>query len=307
MAMSRGWYLGRVAVLLAGCLAAPIVGLAQDYTTYPTVKNPARYGTIWAPFYEKANQLTAQARASLPHRLDIPFGDDPKQRLDVYSPPKPVKNAPVLLFLHGGGFQEGDRAHYGFVATPFAAHGIITVVSGYRLATPGVHYPAQSDDTKAAIRWIHANIAQFGGDPSAIYLSGHSVGATLVADVSFDRSWTKTAGLPADTIKGIVAISGDYDLSPGEDVPYAPTPELEALASPMRHLDNPPRLAVCAGGTKEGKRGEMAEELNERLLEKGVQSRLLIMQGADHKDTVLALGEPASELTRMVLEMIARK
>jgi acetyl esterase/lipase len=295
------------AAVVAWILCAPAMLHAQDYTKYDTVNNPARYGTIWAPFYQKADELTAQTRKALPHHLDIPFGQTAKQRLDVYLPAKPVKNAPVLLFLHGGGFMEGDRAHYGFVARPYAEKGIITVVSGYRLAKRGVPYPAQSDDTKAAIAWIHQNIARFGGDPGSIFLSGHSVGATLAADVSFDRSWMQQAGVPRVAIKGIAAISGDYDLSPGENVDYAPTAELEAKASPLRRVADPAPLAVVAAGTNEGKMRASAEELQQKLAAKGVDSRLLVLEGADHKDTVLALGDPGSSLSAAVLEMIERK
>jgi acetyl esterase/lipase len=293
--------------IVACLLLAPLTLHAQDYTKYDTVNNPKRYGTIWAPFYQKANQLTAQTRTDFPHHLDISFGDSPKQALDVYLPKKPVKNAPVLLFLHGGGFMEGDRAHYGYVARPYAEKGIITVVSGYRMAKRGVPYPAQSDDTKAAIVWIHKNIAKFGGDPNRIFLSGHSVGATLSADVSFDRSWMKQAGVPHDAIKGIALISGDYDLSPGENADYAPTAELEERASPDRHIVDPAPLAVVAAGTNEGKMRASAEEIEQRLTAKGVKSKLLILEGADHKDTVLALGDPGSTLAAAVLEMIGRK
>lgn len=284
--------------------ALPAVVGAQDFTTYPTVKNPDRYGPLWRPFYAKANELTAQTRAALPNHLDIPFGADPKQRLDVYLPANPVKNAPVLLFLHGGGFMEGDRAHYGFVADPYARHGIITVVSGYRLATPGVHYPAQSDDAKSAILWIHKNIAKFGGDPGTLFLSGHSVGATLIADVSVNRAWMKAAGVAPDSIKGIIAISGDYDLSPGENAPYAPTAEIEAQASPLRHIVDPAAAAVIAYGTKEPKARPSAEDLAGQLQAKGVKTRLLALEGADHKDTALAFGTDDSILANAVIELI---
>lgn len=294
------------AAFAACVLVAPLALHAQDYTKYDTVNNPKRYGTIWAPFYRKANELTEQTRAAFPHHLDIPFGATPKQRLDVYLPKNPVRNAAVLLFLHGGGFMEGDRAHYGFVARPYAEKGIITVVSGYRLAKRGVPYPAQSDDTKAAIVWLHKNIARFGGDPNRIFLGGHSVGATLAADVSFDRGWMKQAGVPPGAIQGIAAISGDYDLSPGENVDYAPNAELEALASPLRHMVDPAPLAVVAAGTNEGKMRASSEDLQRRLSAKGVDSRLLVLEGADHKDTVLALGDPGSELAATVLEMIGR-
>ena len=218
-----------------------------------------------------------------------------------------MKNAPVLLFLHGGGFMEGDRAHYGYVARPYVEQGVITVVSGYRMAKRGVPYPAQSDDTKAAIVWIHKNIGKFGGDSHRIFLSGHSVGATLSADVSFDRSWMKKAGVPHDAIKGIALISGDYDLSPGENADYAPTAELEERASPDRHIIDPAPLAVVAAGTNEGKMRASAEDIAQRLTAKGVKSNLLILEGADHKDTVLAFGEPGSTLSAAVLEMIGRK
>jgi acetyl esterase/lipase len=293
--------------LIACLLMAPLVLHAQDYTKYDTVNNPQRYGTIWAPFYQKANELTAQTRADFPHHLDISFGDSPKQALDVYLPKKPVKNAPVLLFLHGGGFMEGDRAHYGYVARPYAEKGIVTVVAGYRMAKRGVPYPAQSDDTKAAIVWIYKNIAKFGGDPNTIFVSGHSVGATLSGDVSFERSWMKQAGVPHDAIKGIAAISGDYDLSPGENVDYAPTAELEERASPLRHIVDPALLAVVAAGTNEGKMRASSEDLAQKLTAKGVKTRLLVLEGADHKDTVLALGDPGSTLAAAVLEMIGRK
>ncbi len=300
--------MNRLRIAFAACLfVAPLALHAQDYRKYDTVNNPQRYGTIWAPFYQKADELTAQTRAAFPNHLDIPFGETPKQRLDVYLPEKPVKNAPVLLFLHGGGFMEGDRAHYGYVATPYVQKGIITVVSGYRLAKRGVPYPAQSDDTKAAIVWIHKNIARFGGDPNTIFLSGHSVGATLAADVSFDRSWMQQAGVPHDAIKGIAAISGDYDLSPGENVDYAPNAELEARASPLRHIIDAAPLAVVAAGTNEGKMRASSEDLQQRLSAKGVRTRLLVLEGADHKDTVLALGDPGSSLAAAVLEMIGRK
>lgn len=293
---------------LIACLAmAPLLLHAQDYTKYDTVNNPKRYGTIWAPFYQKANELTAQTRADFPHHLDISFGASPKQALDVYLPKKPVKNAPVLLFLHGGGFMEGDRAHYGYVARPYAEKGIVTVVSGYRMAKRGVPYPAQSEDTRAAIVWIHENIAKFGGDPNTIFVSGHSVGATLSGDVSFDRSWMQKAGVPHDAIKGIAAISGDYDLSPGENVDYAPTAELEERASPLRHIVDPAPVAVVAAGTNEGKMRASSEDLAQRLTAKGVKTRLLVLEGADHKDTVLAFGDPGSALAAAVLEMIGRK
>ena len=304
-------YLRLLAAGAASLAFWPAALNAQDYSTYPTVMNPAKYGTIWAPFYAKANELTREARAELPHHLDIAYGSDPKQRLDVYLPPKSIarvagNRAPVLLFFHGGGFKEGDRAHYGFVAVPYAKHGIITVVSGYRLAVGGVHYPAQADDAKSAVLWIHKNIAQYGGDPDRIFLSGHSVGATLSGEVGFDRSWLKNEDISPDVIKGIAAVSGEYELRPGANPDYAPTPEIEARASPLRHMGNPAPFAVVACGDMEKGMKSSSESLNEHLLGKGVKTKFVLLNGADHKDTVLAFGTEGSPLSKAVLQMIER-
>jgi acetyl esterase/lipase len=293
-----------VTAFLLAMLAMTGPSSAQDFDSYPTVTNPQRYGDQWRAFYVEANRRTAQTRSALPHHLDIAFGADPKQRLDVYLPPNPVKNAPVLLFLHGGGFIEGDRSHYGFVAAPYAKHNVITVVSGYRLATPGVTYPAQSEDAKAAIVWISNNIEKFGGDPRELFLSGHSVGATLIADVSFDRAWMRSAGLKTDSIKGIAAISGDYDLSPGENVAYAPTAELEAQASPLRRIVDPAPVALIAYGTQEPRMQDSAQTLVQRLQARPIKTRLLALPGENHRDTALSFGTSDSTLANAVLELI---
>jgi hypothetical protein len=94
------------------------------------------------------------------------------------------------------------------------------------------------------------------------------------------------------------------DLSPGENADYAPNAELEERASPLRHIVDPAARAVVAAGTNEGKMRASSEDLERRLSAKGVKTRLLVMAGADHKDTVLALGDPASPLAAAVLQMI---
>ena len=103
---------------------------AQDMSQYYTVQNPDDFTIDWTGFYHRMNEHTARVRDEFPHHLDLAYGTDPKQVLDLYLPAGEVSNAPVFLFLHGGGFREGDKAHYGSVAEPFVKAGVITVVAG---------------------------------------------------------------------------------------------------------------------------------------------------------------------------------
>jgi len=293
----------RLCATAACCFTAAFTH-AQDISQYPTVQNPEKFAIDWQAVYLESNALTAQTRAVLPHHLDLPYGDDPKQRIDLYLPVEPVENAPVLLFLHGGGFVEGDRAHYGYIAEPFARHGIITAIVGYRLTSAGHQYPAQADDVKGAVVWLHENVAQYGGSPSNLILSGHSAGAIVIADVGVDRGWLAEHGIAQDSIRGIVPISGRYDIGEGYLDAYAPTSELKHQASALRHILDPAPVAVVAFGTEEDFYREPSGALAESLEAKGVAVTYLELQGEDHKDTVKSLGTAGSSLFEAVRNMI---
>ena len=126
------------AVLLALGAAGPQLASAQDWTQYYTVVHRSEFEIDWGKFYQTAEAKTMAVRKELRHELDVPYGKDVKQHLDLYFPVQKTSNAPVLVFLHGGGFREGDRKQYGYVAEAFAKQGILTVVASYRL-TPGFH------------------------------------------------------------------------------------------------------------------------------------------------------------------------
>jgi acetyl esterase/lipase len=130
--------------------------------------------------------------------------DANKHKLDLYLP-KDARNFPVLIFIHGGSWRSGDRSNYPALGNRFAKEGIGVVVPSYRLM-PGAPHPAQVEDATAAVDWVIHNIAQHGGDPGRIYLSGHSAGGHLAAYAGLDkRFWPN--------LKGVLALSGVYDVS----------------------------------------------------------------------------------------------
>ncbi|MET0291429.1 MAG: alpha/beta hydrolase [Steroidobacteraceae bacterium] len=138
------------------------------------------------------------------------YGADERNRLDIFRQGQP-NGAPVLVFVHGGGFVMGDKSSAG---SPFyenvgqwaAQQGFIGVTMTYRLA-PQHKWPSGAQDVAHAVTWLRANIAAHGGDPSSIFLMGQSAGATHVAAyVAHERFHHNGVG-----IAGAVMISGVYD------------------------------------------------------------------------------------------------
>ncbi len=278
----------------------------MDKSSYYTVTHPSEFKINWKAFYDKADDLTAATQREIPHHLDIAYGDDPKQKLDVYQPKNKPPSAPVFIFLHGGGFREGDRAHYGYISKPFAKNGIVTVAASYRL-TPKFRYPNQPDDVKKILAWAFHNISSYGGDPMKIYMGGHSAGAILSASVSLNGDWLTRMGLPSDLIKGCVPISGPYDLRDQKDTAeYAPDPSIRREASPLLNIENPPPRTVVAYGSLEDKFANDSQALARGILSKGMFAEVIILEGMAHDETALALGDESSKLFQAVLRMIVR-
>lgn len=293
-------------MILVGQVAIAPSARGQDRTKYYTVQHPTEFAINWKGFYEEADRLTAEVRKQLPHTLDQAYGMDPKQQLDVYLPAMKPASAPVFIFLHGGGFREGDRAHYGFVAKPLAANGIVTVVASYRLL-PAAHYPDQFNDTQQIVEWVYRNIASHGGDPTRIYIGGHSAGAMLTAQVGVNTAWLTRRSLPDGIIKGCVPMSGTYDLDKrvGD---YVPDVSRRAEANPMTNITKPAAHWIISVGSAENSRPPIlpadSEAFGAKLREKGVSADVIVLQELDHSQTALALGDARSPLVQAILAMV---
>ena len=126
--------------------------------------------------------------AGLEVERDLPYGDHPRQVLDVMAPAG-ASGADVVVFVHGGAFvrgaKSGPQGVYDNVLRWFARQGFVGVNVEYRLA-PEAPYPAGALDVAAALRWVRGHIAQRGGDPQRILLMGHSAGGTHVATYCVD-------------------------------------------------------------------------------------------------------------------------
>lgn len=143
----------------------------------------------------------------------IPYVNPGHERhvLDVYSPPD-AKNLPVVFWIHGGGWQTGDKSDVQIKPRVFMDRGFVFVSTNYRLL-PEVDMATIVKDVARSVRWVHDHIAEHGGDPKRLLVMGHSAGAQLAALICTDDRYLKAEGLSLGIIKGCVPVDGDtYDV-----------------------------------------------------------------------------------------------
>jgi acetyl esterase/lipase len=131
-----------------------------------------------------------------------------KDRLDIYIPEGP-KNFPVVFSIHGGLLTQGDKSEEKHIGQTFAKAGFATVVISYRL-TPTVSHPGHIQDVASAFAWTRKHIAEYGGDPNRIFVTGHSAGAYLAALLALDARYLAAHGLSTKDIKAVVSVSAFY-------------------------------------------------------------------------------------------------
>ena len=236
---------------------------------------------------------------------DISYGPDPAQRFDVYvSTQPPTSPAPVIFFVHGGGWSRGDKTN-GRVIEPKVAHwvaeGYVVISANYRmLPTPVAQ---QADDVAAAIAFAQSQAPLWGGDPKRFILMGHSAGAHLVALISAGahtaakpQPWRGSVLLDSAALD-VPAIMdnrhlGLYDRAFGAD------PQQWLVVSPIAQLARatPPMLAVCSSRRREscGQADRFAAKAN------GLGGHVLVLrEGLSHMEINATLGA-ASDYTTQV-------
>jgi acetyl esterase/lipase len=141
---------------------------------------------------------------------NISYGPDPRNQLDIFQSPKLRYGRPILLFVHGGAYVSGDRNvtsnAFSNIGYFFAGHDFLAATMSYRLA-PTAQWPSGAEDVAAAVKWLRANGARYGGDPNRIYLMGQSAGATHAASYVMMPSLHPATG---PGVAGLILLSGRY-------------------------------------------------------------------------------------------------
>ncbi len=219
--------------------------------------------------------IEAQAQAQEIKR-NIPYAEpaDERQMLDVYAPPQ-AKNLPVVFWIHGGGWQAGDKSSVQLKPQAFMDKGFVFVSTNYRLL-PQVEMETIVRDVAKSIHWVHEHIAEHGGDPNRLFIMGHSAGAQLAALVCTDDRYLKAEGLSLAIVKGCVPVDGDtYDI-----------PAIIETAETRRRVHGQPQLKF---GHREKFGNDPAKHRDFSAVthvakDKGIPP-FLIMHVADHPDT----------------------
>jgi arylformamidase len=261
-----------------------------------------------AEILSRSREVMRKARVA----LDLAYGSDYWQKVDLYLPEDAkARDLPVLIFLHGGGWEFGYKEWMGYMAPAFTDLPAIFVSVSYRLL-PAVRFPAPLDDTVAALAWVHQNIARYGGDPNRLFVGGHSAGAHLAALATLRRDLLETAGVPIQAIRGCVPVAGSYRFAIGE---------LEARGKAM--LEKPEDAPVISPITYvAGNRVPFYITWGERDLEHvlkngmpmvdalkaaGSEVEHKVFAGFDHFEISIDNANPKSEWTKKVREWMRTK
>jgi arylformamidase len=252
-------------------------------------------------------------------RKDIPYSDagGDRTRLDIYAPGGD-KNHPVVIWIHGGAWQFGDKTHVQSKPKAFNERGYVFVSVSYRFH-PAVTYREQAGDIAKAICWVHNHAKDYGGDPGRIFLVGHSAGAHLAALVGTDDRYLECEGLKLSDLAGVILLDGAaYDIP--RQIRQVPLPRMKVMytnvftddeatkkdASPIAHVARgkgiPPFLVMHVARRRDSK--AQSEGLAIKLREVGVEATVVPVEGKTHLTINRELGQPDDLPTRAVFEFL---
>ncbi|MGJ5813343.1 alpha/beta fold hydrolase [Paludibaculum fermentans] len=234
--------------------------------------------------------------------------DAAKLQLDIYKKSDLPAGAPVLFFVHGGAWKSGDRKQYPFFGNLFAKAGYVVVVPSYRLS-PRYKHPTHIEDIAAAFAWTVRNVAAHGGDPSKILAAGHSAGGHLVALLATNPKYLAAHNLDAKSIRGVLALSGVYDVTGLEGSAssnaFVGDAELLKGASPIKQIQSglPPFLVTYCQWDY-GTLPQQAIEFHNALKSAGLRSQLVYIPGESHITEMTNITKSTDALAQTMKEFM---
>lgn len=255
-------------------------------------------------FFDRWRRLAEQFRHQHAARSNLHYGAHHLQTLDYF--PTAGRDAPLLVFIHGGYWRSLDKDDFSHVAQAFCAGGINVALLNYRLAP---HFDMQDivSDARAGFAWLYRQAAAFGFNTERIAVAGHSAGGHLAAMLA-GTDW-HAFHLPSDAVKLMCSISGIYDLEPirlcflNEALQLAPKQVLQF--SPLHNIPLLPVPSLLAVGGKESR--EFLRQLAvyaQRLTATGSAVRMIEMPGCNHFDVVDQFSDKDSELAGALMAML---
>lgn len=238
---------------------------------------------------------------------NIPYGPDPRQRLDVYRPlgARPDGRLPVIVFFYGGSWNSGTKTGYGFVGRALAAQGFLVVIPDYRLV-PKVRYPAFIEDGAAAIGWVSGHASSLGGDPARLVLAGHSAGAYNAAMLGYGHFLRPPQ---KRQIRGFIGLAGPYDFLPFTGSvtreAFLGTADLTATQPVNMVTPGSPPAFLATGAGDRTVEPRNSDALARALRNAGIRVARRVYPGIGHIGILTAIARPLRSRAPVLNEMVA--
>jgi arylformamidase len=276
----------------------PLVRIEKEYSPSSSVPSVE-------PFLAEYAIRSRKAEQALVCQKDLQWGDKPDETLDYF--PAASRDAPLLVFIHGGYWQELSKNESLFAASDCVANGIAFAAIDYTLA-PKASVETIVDQCRRAVAWLHGQAGALGFRRDRLYLSGSSAGAHLAA-MMLVKGWQHTAGVSDNAIAGAVMLSGIYDLEPlvGTYIaaPLHLTTAGAAGLSPVRlPLGRPVPTIIAWGENETSEFKRQSGSYATRLQAANFPVSAFEVAGANHFDIVFGLADGGTVLGRATLELI---
>ncbi len=274
--------------------------LDQQYNARAAIPDHPEIFARW-----RANSCAA--RNDLRYEPDCHYGPAPAESLDLY--PAAARNAPLLVFIHGGYWRSLDKQDFSFLAPAFVHAGVAVAMPNYGLA-PATSIADMVRQMLRAIAWLYRTLPQLGIDARRIVVAGHSAGAHLAA-MMLAADWPLWApDLPRDLLCGAVCISGIYDLRPLVRAPFLQDDlQLDDAAaqivSPVAWRPKLPTPLITAVGGAESAEFQRQNRLIREAWPHCFR-RDLPLPGRHHLASVEALGDPSQPLFHATLRLLGK-
>lgn len=253
------------------------------------------------------NALSPKDRGSRLIARDVPYGPIARHKLDIYAPRKADGPVPVVFFVYGGSWMDGDRHNYGFAGRALAALGYVTVIADYRLV-PEIEYPDFLEDGATAFSWVVEHIAQYGGDPRRMALMGHSAGAYNAMMLALDPAYLRRAGL-LERVRCVVGLSGPYDFFPFDGPislrTFGAVRDPQATQPVNLVAPGPPPMLLGSGDKDRLVYPRNTVALARKLREAGGVADEIHYPQLGHPGPLLALGLPARTIAPVLDDVAA--
>jgi acetyl esterase/lipase len=256
-------------------------------------------------FFAAINSTDSPRNVAIHRNLE--FDGTNRLDLDAYAPAN-ASGAPVVVFFYGGSWESGKRKWYSYVGKTLADNGIVTFIPDYR-KYPDVQFPEFVDDAAKATRWARDHAVEFGGDPSRLYVMGHSAGGQIAALIACDDRYLKSVGMDIGELSGMIGLAGAYAFLPFVEE----EPQIFGASETSQHDSQPinfvqgrePPLLLLQGEDDDEVEPSNAIKMAERAHTVGASADLKLYPDMGHASIILSLARGHSSRAPTLTDILA--